>query len=192
MTGREFFRRTKRIIDMLVWADSFLPKKLNRLFFAMLAPFEGRGFIVLRYILIRNLAVSCGENVAVFHNVFINFGESGREGLRFGKNVSVNTGCYIDASGGISIGDNVSIAHQTSILSTNHTWTDPNVPICYNEVASRPVRIEDDVWIGCGCRILSGVTIHSRSVVAAGAVVCRNVEFNTVVGGVPAKFLKNI
>ena len=191
MTGREFFRRAKLLLNIVVWADSLLPKKLNRLFFAMLSPFEGRGFIVLRYILIRNLAASCGENVAVFHNVFINFGESGR-GIRFGKNVSVNTGCYIDATGGIYIGDNVSIAHQTSILSTNHTWEKPNVPICYNEVSASPVRIEDDVWIGCGCRILSGVTIHSRSVVAAGAVVCKNVESNSVVGGVPAKFLKNI
>lgn len=191
MTGREFFRRTRLLLNAVVWADSLLPKKLNRLFFAMLAPFEGRGFIVLRYILIRNLAASCGENVAIFHNVFINFGESGG-GLRFGKNVSVNAGCYIDATGGISIGDNVSIAHQTSILSTNHTWEDPDVPICYNEVTASPVRIEDDVWIGCGCRILSGVTIHSRSVVAAGAVVCKDVESNTVVGGVPAKFLKKI
>lgn len=92
--------------------------------------------------------------------------------------------------GGIEIGNDVSIAHQTSILSANHTWEDESIPIKYNAVAFQPVHIENDVWIGCGCRILCGVKIHSRSVVAAGAVVCKDVESHTAVGGVPARVLK--
>ena len=52
--------------------------------------------------------------------------------------------------------------------------------------------IIDDVWVGCGCRILSGVTIGSRSIVAAGAVVNKNIPSRVMVGGVPAKVLKEI
>ena len=100
--------------------------------------------------------------------------------------------CYIDGAGGIEIGNDVSIAHSSSILSTNHTWNDVTVPIKYNKETFSKVTIENDVWIGCGCRILAGVTLHERSVIAAGAVVTSTVESNSVYGGIPAKLIKKI
>jgi len=106
--------------------------------------------------------------------------------------VSVHDNCYFDAYGGLIIGNNVSVAHNSSVLTFDHTWGSSNVPIKYNVVKSGPVSIHDDVWIGCGARILSGVTVKSRSVVAAGAVVTGNFESNVVIGGVPAKVLKRI
>lgn len=98
----------------------------------------------------------------------------------------------MEAYGGISIGNDVSIAHNVSILSVNHSWTEQSLPIKYNPIISGPVVIGDDVWIGCGCRIMANVEIDNRSVIAAGAVVTKNVPSNTIVAGVPAKALKEI
>lgn len=66
------------------------------------------------------------------------------------------------------------------------------VPIKYNKLKYRKVEISDDVWIGCGCRVLSGVVIGKRSIVAAGSVVNKIVNSNIIVGGVPAKEIKEI
>ncbi|GAB2518759.1 hypothetical protein GCM10027267_14350 [Paramicrobacterium agarici] len=98
--------------------------------------------------------------------------------------------CYLDASGGIEIGSDVSIAHSTTIMSTNHTWLDEKIPIRDQPVSLERTIIENDVWIGAGVRILAGVTIGSGAVVAAGAVVTANVPAHTIVGGVPAKVIK--
>ncbi len=77
-------------------------------------------------------------------------------------------------------------------MSVNHSWDAHNLPIKYNPLILNSVCIENDVWIGCGCIVLAGVTIHQRAVVAAGAVVTRDVHSNVVVAGVPAKQIKVI
>jgi len=109
-----------------------------------------------------------------------------------GENVSIHDFCYVDALGGIDIGDNVSIAHSSSIITFNHTWDDLSLPIKYNPVEFGKVIIKNDVWIGCGVRIMPGVVIGERSVIAAGAVVVKDVPPRSVVAGVPAKLIKNI
>lgn len=187
-TGRDFFVRWRRIIKTFVFVDSLLPRFINHFIFNLINSFGGRAFIFLRYILVCNLAESCGENVAIFRNVTI----ESIERIRLGKNVSIHTGCYLDGAGGISIGDDVSIAHCSSVLSANHTWGNPDIPIKYNPIKTSLVFIENDVWIGCGCRVLCGTRIGTRSVVAAGAVVCKDVDSHTVVGGVPARLIKQI
>ena len=97
--------------------------------------------------------------------------------------------CYIDATGGISIGDDVSIAHAVTIMSTNHRFDDPDENIRDQGVVAAPTRIENDVWIGAGARIMAGVTIGSGSVVAAGAIVTKDVPARSVVAGVPARVI---
>jgi acetyltransferase-like isoleucine patch superfamily enzyme len=99
----------------------------------------------------------------------------------------VHSFCYIEATGGLTIGDDVSIAHSVSILTTNHNYADLDLPIRDQGVQERATTISDDVWIGCGSRILAGVTIGKGAVVAAGAVVTKDVEPYAVVGGVPAR-----
>ena len=84
------------------------------------------------------------------------------------------------------------LAHNSTIMTTNHTWNDIEIPIKYNKTTKGPVNIDNDVWIGCGCRILSGVNIKTRSIVAAGAVVNKDIEANSLFGGVPAKLIKKI
>lgn len=100
--------------------------------------------------------------------------------------------CYIEGAGNIKIGNNVSIAHSTTLITTNHTWDNLDIAIKYNKETFDEIILEDDIWIGCGVRLLSGVHLKSRSVVAAGAVVNKSFNSNSLIGGVPAKLIKNI
>lgn len=143
---------------------------------------------LIRYVVFHELVKECGENVLIKKSVYL---YDVRE-MICGNNVSIHEMCYISAVGGLTIGNNVSIAHGSSILTTNHAWDDKTKPIKYNNVTMSPVVISDDVWIGCGVRVLAGVHIGTRSVVAAGAVVAKDVESNTLVGGCPAKVIKRI
>lgn len=145
----------------------------------------GVGF---RYIMALRLCKEIGKNVFFGRCVEI----KNWENMKIGSNVSIHKDCYIDAFGGLDIGDDVSIAHSSSILSSDHTWDDINKPIRSNPLKKNPVKINNDVWIGCGARILSGVSIGNRCVVAAGAVVIKNIEPNCLVAGIPAKFIKSL
>lgn len=187
-TGRDKFRKFNGIIRFLSALFSVLPRFILLFLFSFFRNMNGKSGLLIRYLLIRNLAQSCGDNVSIQPNVFL----FNIHLLKFGNNVSIHPMCYIDGAGGIEIGNNVSIAHSSSILSTNHTWNDVTVPIKYNKETFSKVTIENDVWIGCGCRILAGVTLHQRSVIAAGAVVTSTVESNSVYGGIPAKLIKKI
>ena len=186
--GREKFYRFKAFIDLGVKIIFLLPKNIRKNLFNSSRNIKGNKGLLIRYILLKTLAEYLGDNVSIHDNVYI----LNPEDIYIGNNVSIHPMCYLECFGGIDIGNDVSIAHSTSILSVNHTWKDEFVPIKYNEIESRRIIICDDVWIGCGARILAGVKINKRSVIAAGAVVNRNVYSNTVVAGIPAKEIKKI
>lgn len=150
--------------------------------------FLGGVGLLIRYLFAKTSAADCGDVVYIGPYVEIRNWKN----LYLGSNVSNHRGCYLDAIGGITIGDDVSVAHSSSILSSDHSWDDLSLPIRDNPVQLNSVCIEDDVWVGCGVRILSGVTIKRRAVIAAGAVVIKDVSSATLVGGVPARILRNI
>lgn len=108
--------------------------------------------------------------------------------IRFGKNVFINSGAMFTDLGGITIEDNVLIAPRVSILTVNH----PENPTDRRGVILQPVVIKQNAWIGAGATILPGVTIGENSIVAAGAVVSRDVPPNSIVGGVPARVIREI
>lgn len=108
--------------------------------------------------------------------------------IHFGKNVFVNAGCKFQDHGGIYIGDNALIGHNCVMATINH---DPR-PSHRADNIPAPIHIGHNVWIGANVTILGGVTIGENAIVAAGAVVTKDVVPNTVVGGVPAKFIKQI
>ena len=99
-------------------------------------------------------------------------------------------GLHSTVIGPVSIGSHVNLAQGITVTALNHRVQDPARRIDEQGVETRPVRIDDDVWIGAGAVILPGVTIGRHSVVAAGAVVTRDVAPGTVVGGVPARELR--
>lgn len=116
---------------------------------------------------------------------------TGIDRLTLGRNVSIHQWSYISADGGLSIGDDVAIGHRCSILTTNHRFDDPAVPIKFQPVDYKAVRIADNVWLGANVTILAGVELGPGTVVAAGAVVTRSfAEGRAVIGGMPAKVLR--
>ena len=110
--------------------------------------------------------------------------------VSIGNNVGFNAGCWLNGGGGITIGDHVLFGPRVIIHSANHRFDRLDVPICEQGHDHKEVVIEDNVWVGAGCIILPGVTIHSGAVVAAGAVVTQSVPANAVVGGVPARLIR--
>lgn len=119
-----------------------------------------------------------------FPPFYTDFGKN----ITVGKNVFFNTGCSFQDRGGINIGDGTMIGMNVTIATLNH-----GLPLeTRNVTYPSPVIIGDNVWIGSNATILPGVKIGDNSVVAAGAVVTKDVPANTVVAGVPAKELKKI
>ncbi|TGN26864.1 acyltransferase [Empedobacter tilapiae] len=163
-------------------------KGFNKFLLKFLRNTNGNIGLLLRYVVLKNLCKSLGDNVSIQPGVFI----FNPDKISIGNNVSIHPMCYIEGAGEIEIGNDVSIAHASTLISTNHQWNDLEKPIKYNKETFGKIVINDDVWIGCGVRVLSDVTIGSRSIIAAGAVVNRNVENNSIYGGVPAKKIKEI
>ena len=124
------------------------------------------------------------ESVAVFTPLYINYGKH----TKIGKNVFINFDCVFLDLGRITIEDNVLIAPKVSLLSEGH----PVSPDKRHSLIPKPIHIKKNAWIGANATILQGVTIGENSVVAAGSVVSNDVPDNTVVGGIPAKFIKTI
>lgn len=110
-----------------------------------------------------------------------------------GNNFSCNTNLHLNASikGKIIVGNNVLIGPNCVIRSSDHIYTDINKPIQSQGHKSEKIVIGDNVWIGANTTILKGVEIGNGAIIAAGAVVNKNVEAFSIVGGVPIKHIKN-
>jgi acetyltransferase-like isoleucine patch superfamily enzyme len=188
LRGREWFSLFRPVLVLASFLVSILPSFLLDWFWLVGDILPGKLGAALRYILAKSRAKCLGDNVYFGREVEIKSWES----LEIGDNVSIHKDCYIDAVGGISIGNDVSIAHASSLLSFEHTWSDHCLPIRSNPLTLGKIVIENDVWVGCGVRILAGVTIEGRSILAAGAVVNRSIPPNSLAAGVPAKVVKKL
>lgn len=111
--------------------------------------------------------------------------------VEIGEACSINALTILYGTGGLRIGRYVRIASHTTIVASSHVFASTDAPIVSQGVTAAGITIDDDVWIGAGCRILDGVHIGRGAIVAAGAVVNRDVAPYTVVGGVPARVLKH-
>ena len=94
--------------------------------------------------------------------------------------------------GPVEIGNNVNLAQGITVTALNHNFSDTNKRIDEQGVSTNLVTIEDDVWVGANAVILPGVTIGEHCVVAAGAIVTKDVPPHSLVAGVPAKVIKKI
>lgn len=108
--------------------------------------------------------------------------------LHFGENVFVNAGCCFQDQGGIWIGDRCLIGHQVVFATLNHGET----PEDRGQLIAKPIVLESDVWVGSHATIMSGVHIGKGAIVAAGAVVTKDVPAYHIVAGVPARVLRKI
>jgi acetyltransferase-like isoleucine patch superfamily enzyme len=162
-----------------------LPRFVAEALLALLRNVPGHVGLALRYVCVRRLAASCGENVAVYAGAHLR----DLHNLRLGSNIKIGEMCFLGASGGLTIADDVSVAHATTILTGEHDYTQPG-PLRETPVIFDPVRIDRDVWIGAGVRILAGTHIGEGSAVGAGSVVTRDVPAHAIVAGVPARLLR--
>lgn len=106
-----------------------------------------------------------------------------------GEHCSINPFCVLYGHGGLHIGNYVRIATHCVFVPANHVFDDPDIPITRQGLTTKGIRIDDDVWLGAGCRVLDGVVIGRGAVVAAGSVVTKDVPPMTIVAGVPARMI---
>ncbi|HEY0667944.1 MAG TPA: acyltransferase [Sphingobacteriaceae bacterium] len=158
----------------------------------------GRDFIVEDYAEVNCMTyrgIVAGDRVTIGKHALIRptniYGSAIGEGLKIGNNSSIGPYSYIGCSGYIEIGDNVMMSPRVSIYAENHLFDNPELTIKEQGVKREFVKIEDDCWIASNTIILAGVTIGRGSVIAAGSVVTKDIPPYSIVGGVPAKVIRN-
>lgn len=141
--------------------------------------------ILARYPLYKLLLKKQGRKVTIRDGVKIMYPAR----VSIGDYSGVNDGCFLEGTGGITIGNYVRLAPRVEIMTSNHVFTDPDTPIKLQGLEIDSVTIGDDVWVGIGVLITAGVTIGNGAVVAGHAVVTRDVPDYAIVAGIPAKVI---
>lgn len=137
--------------------------------------------------------VDIGSNVSIHKNTIIDctgvITELG-EGLEIGDNVGISPNCFLQVRGYVKICDDVIIGPGVSIFSENHNYRNIEIPVRLQGVSRDSVLIRKGAWLGANSIVLSGVTVGTNAVVAAGSVVTKDVNDYDIVAGVPAKSIK--
>jgi acetyltransferase-like isoleucine patch superfamily enzyme len=187
---------------------------LRAIFYKLLLKAEGLPIIENGVIIKRPGDIRLGKNVFIDHNVYLhampegitigsnsfimygteihvfNFRNLPKAKVVIGENTFIGEQCLIRGQGGVSIGNCVLLGPRVQILAINHTFSRTDVPIIEQGISAEGIVVEDDVWIGAGAIICDGVRIKKGSVVTAGAVVTKDVDAGSIVGGIPARFIK--
>lgn len=139
----------------------------------------------IRLFFAKKILKECGKNVNIEKGAIFN------STCSIGDFSGIGVNCELNGFGGITIGKYVMMGPETVIYTENHSTARTDIPMQQQGFEKpEPVVIEDDVWIGRRVIILPGVTIKKGSVIAAGAVVTKDVPAYSVVAGVPAKVVK--
>ena len=137
----------------------------------------------LRGFAVKGFVKKCGKNVNIEHGAIIS------SKLSIGDNSGIGVDCV--CGGELTIGNDVMMGPEVVILSRNHEYSNVDIPMrLQGYMEEQPCIIGDDVWIGRRVMIMPGVTIGKGSVIAAGAVVTKDVPEFAVIGGVPGKVVK--
>ncbi|ASZ12391.1 acyltransferase [Chitinophaga pendula] len=174
------------IINIIVSILKVLPAGLSVFFYDCIKPYSQKPFLLFRYCICKRLLGSLGQQVIIGPNVTIKHWKS----IHIGTGVSIHDYSYMDGYGTIRIGNDVSIAHNCTLISSSHTWNNQSLPIRKNPVARQAITIEPNVWLGCDVRVMGGVTISKDVIVGAGSVVTKSLDTNGIFFGSPAAFYK--
>jgi len=154
--------------------------------FALTGWIPGMAGFLMRHSILKCLASSVGgfswiqPRVTIVHS----------SRFSVGSFLGVNSGTYINAIGGITLGNHVLIGSNVTISSGRHPIEGTHPPVFARETIPLPIVIEDDVWIGAGAVIMPGIRLRKGTVVGANAVVTKDTEEFTVVVGAPARAIK--
>ena len=138
----------------------------------------------LRALMSRLVGYKVDDGFRLFPPVYTDFGKN----IKIGKDVFVNSGCCFQDQGGVTLGDGCLVGHNVVFATLDHDKR----PERRGDMTAAPIVVGNDVWIGAHATILKGVTIGDGAIVAAGAVVTRDVPPNTIAAGVPARVVKTI
>lgn len=149
----------------------------------LLRPLPGLEGFALRWLLYKMLCRHLGGFCYIYPGARL----SHVYGISIGRNFHVNAGAFLYGRGGLTIGDHVMIGPNAVIVSSQHRFDDPRLPMALLGHQTAPVTIGSDVWIGANAVILPGVRVADGTIVSAGAVVTQDTAPYTIVGGVPAR-----
>ena len=138
----------------------------------------------LRALMSRLVGYRVDDGFRLFPPVYTDFGKN----IKIGKDVFVNSGCCFQDQGGVTLGDGCLVGHNVVFATLDHDKR----PGRRGDMTAAPIVVGKDVWIGAHATILKGVTIGDGAIVAAGAVVTKDVPPNTIAAGVPARVVKTI
>ena len=125
-----------------------------------------------------------GEDFGLFPPFYTDFGKN----ITIGDRVFINAGCKFQDQGGITIDDGALIGHRVLLATLNHDFA----PEKRQQLHPAPIHIGKNVWIGANATVTPGVSIGDNAVIAAGAVVNRDIPANVIAGGVPAKVIREL
>lgn len=168
-----------RVIKRRIKSASFCRKIKNK---------KSKKPVLLGKVILRQKPkVVIGDNVTFYNNVII----CGPGTIKIGNNCAIgdNTIIYASVGGGVTIGNDTLIAANTYIIDQDHSFS-KNEPIRKQEMKTAPIVIGNDVWIGANSTVLKGVTIGDGAVIGANSLVNKDVPSMVVVGGSPAKVIK--
>lgn len=139
--------------------------------------------------------IHIGDNTIIMHGAILhvyNFRNIPHSRIKIGRDSLIGEYSVIRGQGGVEIGDRVYTSPFVQIIAVNHVFDDQDRPFVEQGITAEGIIIEDDVWLGAGVIVTDGVRIGKGAVVAAGAVVTSDVKPHTVVGGVPARMLREV
>lgn len=181
MTGDGFWTLRTKFVDR--WRHFWQKLRLGKL---------GKGSVMNHGVRILGnpRRIFLDDNFRVWENTLLYTGNRGQ--IFGGKNSLIGVNCFINAGNStIRIGNGVAVSSHCRLIAYTHTYSHEDIPVIFTEKEA-DITIEDNVLIGSGVTILPGVTVGYGSVVAAGAVVTHDVPPRTIVGGIPAKTIKQI
>lgn len=184
MRKRELVQKARKIINVGVFYYSFFSKKSLQHKFDRSKYITGYYGLFKRYCIVKNLARSCGEIVGIYDNVTMN----NIANMDIGNYVIFMPGTYIEAFGGITIGDYSGTAQGVSLLTTYHNYADVGKSIFDQEIIVKRITIGADVAIYSKAIVL-GVNLSDGCVIGAGAVVTKDMPPYSICVGVPAKVI---
>lgn len=198
------------LVTLVFFSGSGLFKGiLKGLIFKMIIKSKGLLLIGSNLRLIKPSAISLSKNVWIWNNVTlfaygrIYMGDnciirdnvmiwSGKDGIKIGDNVSISAGSFLSGTGGkIEIGNNVMLADSVKLYTMGHGYSSKKIPMRDQPGTVGDITIGDDVWIGANVVVLPNVRIKKGSIIGANAVVTKDVEEYSIVGGVPAKLIRH-
>jgi acetyltransferase-like isoleucine patch superfamily enzyme len=182
LRARAHIKDTKSIINLRRFIIEYL---ILEPFLFIIRWFPGGWGIFLRSAVYKSLFKKLGENVVIMEGTKILYFEN----IKIGDYCSLNEQCYLHGKGNITIGSWVRIGWNVSLITIKHRFSDRTTKIKKQGISISPIVIGDDVWIGANAIILEGVTIGTGAVIAAGAVVTKEVPEYAIVAGVPAKII---